>query len=555
MRQGTALLLAAVAVTLLAHIHECAAAPTHQAVTAPSARHEHSHHARPQSAEPVRIDLDESTWDELEEEAHSISGHLHTQLQPQPRVHAGGARRRVAYPLHKIPHTLERRARAVTYSNTLIGYPSVVYSLNMLFGTPQQALRIIVDTGSANLAVATTSSAGTLNGDHFITSSSTTFVNTGGAVSTNYVLGSWSGSLFTDVVGFSSGPRITTEMAGITSSSGFFITSSSSFNNQGILGLAYKALANPHSDPVTPFLDTFIADNSLTDLFTMRLCEVNGTAFTRGGNLVVGGSATDVASLARSSFVFVNLTQELYYSVQATGISMGSTRLSVSCQLLNSPAGAIIDSGTSNLLVQQAVYDQIKSAFLSKVASLGLATPSDAFFEGRAFVSYTDSEVAQFDTITIFLKAPAAGQELPLVIQPWQYLRLVSSSGNLVRIWAISASCNTIFGVTLMSGYTVIHDRANKQLGFAPSTCDTQISMAARPALATQAIPNTVDISVCTIDSSICGSSSSTINLTTVGIVIGVVLGVIVIAALIIFKFLLCTRTAQVNSLEMTSKT
>ena len=110
--------------------------------------------------------------------------------------------------------------------------------------------------------------------------------------------------------------------------------------------MGFSTLANPPENPVTPFFDTYVAANNITDVFTVQLCDfqvTNNQLAVRPGNLVLGGAESDVASLAVGSFFYVSIVEKKYYEVKMTGISVGGTRLSNTCDMYNSPNNAFLD--------------------------------------------------------------------------------------------------------------------------------------------------------------------------------------------------------------------
>ena len=117
-------------------------------------------------------------------------------------------------------------------------HQAITHYANMTFGTPAQYVPVILDTGSSNLGVSKSSSGSATN--YFKPASSTTYVDNLSSFTITYGSGSLVLERSTDVIGFPGSPNITSQFGVITSSTGFF-SSTTPYN--GILGLAFAALA------------------------------------------------------------------------------------------------------------------------------------------------------------------------------------------------------------------------------------------------------------------------------------------------------------------------
>ncbi|MGH0184181.1 UNVERIFIED_CONTAM: hypothetical protein FKN15_014375 [Acipenser sinensis] len=107
-------------------------------------------------------------------------------------------------------------------------------------------------------------------------------------VSVRYTQGNWVGKLGTDIVTIPKGPNgtITINVATILQSENFFLPR---VNWQGILGLAYKMLAQPDSS-VEPFFDSVVRQTGIPDMFSLQMCGAGLSASSTwdplGGGLV-----------------------------------------------------------------------------------------------------------------------------------------------------------------------------------------------------------------------------------------------------------------------------
>eukprot|EP00052_Salpingoeca_macrocollata_P032063 m.4802 g.4802 ORF g.4802 m.4802 type:complete len:475 (-) comp3183_c0_seq1:47-1471(-) len=434
----------------------------------------------------------------------------------------------------------ERRAPGEIIQLPITGIPSLIFSLNMTFGTPSQVFTIALDTGSSNLAVAASSNANAPS--FFNTGASSSYNSLTEVMTVFYLKGQWTGLRSQDVINFqgSSKGAVSSQFSAITSSSDFFpsgVTGEyATFVFDGILGLGYSALARPSSNPITPFLDTYMSEHTLDNMFTLQLCDfrkVAGNLVTRTGQFVIGGDEADVASLASGSFLRVNIVQQSYYSVVMTGLSVGGTRLDFSCRDYNSPNYAIFDSGSTNLILPNAIVEALQARMPFTFAS---SSDRDTFYGGGSCAVISDSSLSSFPDLTVHVQSATSGKEVLLTVKPWQYLRAtpvssVLSPGQTCRVWGVSASCATILGVVVMDGYVVLHDRVNQQLAIAASTCAVQVAGDSPVPPTQQTIPGSVDMSQCSPDSGHCASSAEGLHQPTTISLLAALLLALVLAA------------------------
>ena len=142
----------------------------------------------------------------------------------------------------------------------------------------------------------------------------------------------------------------------------------------GIFGMAMAALdCTPTC--TTPLMADLVAQNGLDDAFSMCLGEA-------GGWLVVGGVDDQFRSGAFVTVPMVKSASDkyLYYRVAFTGMAVGQHAVdmassSASRGAANRNAGAqntaIVDSGTTLLLVPSALFDELVGTFVAHFAHLG----------------------------------------------------------------------------------------------------------------------------------------------------------------------------------------
>ncbi|KAG7160606.1 Beta-secretase 1-like [Homarus americanus] len=151
----------------------------------------------------------------------------------------------------------------------LFGKPGDGYYTQLEIGTPPQKFNVLVDTGSSNLAI-----AGAVHKEldtFYVRQNSSTYVDLGRDVKVKYTQSSWTGHVGRDLAQFPSVPGtlpLVTDLALITASENFYVNNS---HWQGIVGLAFSALAQPQGS-VIPWFDGLVAQNHTVNSFTLELC-------------------------------------------------------------------------------------------------------------------------------------------------------------------------------------------------------------------------------------------------------------------------------------------
>nr|KAF6381284.1 beta-secretase 2 [Pipistrellus kuhlii] len=292
------------------------------------------------------------------------------------------------------------------------------YYLEVLIGTPPQKLQILVDTGSSNFAVA---GAPHPNIDSYFDSQrSSTYHPKGFDVTVKYTQGSWTGAVGEDLVTITKGLNASflVNIATIFESESFFLPG---IQWNGILGLAYGALAKPSSSLET-FFDSLVRQAGIPNVFSMQMCGAGLPAAgsgTNGGSLVLGGIEP---SLYKGDIWYTPIMEEWYYQIEILKLEVGGQSLNLDCREYNADK-AIVDSGTTLLRLPLKVFN--------------------AVVDGVARASL-------------------------LYIQPMMRAGL---NYECYR-FGISPSTNAlVIGATVMEGFYVIFDRARKRVGFAASPC------------------------------------------------------------------------------------
>ncbi|XP_042312965.1 beta-secretase 2 [Sceloporus undulatus] len=342
------------------------------------------------------------------------------------------------------------------------------YYLEMLLGSPPQKLNILVDTGSSNFAV-----AGAPNEElttYFDSEKSSTYIPLGVEVSVKYTQGSWTGTLGTDIITMPKGINgtYTINIATISQSENFFLKG---IKWQGILGLAYDALAKPSSS-VETFFDSLVNQANIPDVFSLQMCgaglPISGTG-TNGGSLILGGIEP---SLYKGEIWYTPIQREWYYQVEILKLEVGGQNLNLDCKEYNSDK-AIVDSGTTLLRLPEKVFSAVVEAIIQ--TSLIQEFPP-GFWSGTQLACWVKTEKPWtfFPEISIYLRDENVSRSFRITILPQLYIQPVLEYGENLACYrfGISSSNNAlVIGATVMEGFYVIFDRAQKRVGFALSTC------------------------------------------------------------------------------------
>ncbi|KAL4093249.1 hypothetical protein PRIC1_010683 [Phytophthora ramorum] len=347
------------------------------------------------------------------------------------------------------------------------------------------SFNLLLDTGSANTAVVTAECCSLTNEHLYSCSDSSTCVDQGTSVSVTYVSGSWSGQVVADT--FSGQGLGTVEgmpFAEITAEDSFIST-----GYDGIIGLGYKAIASPSSDPPTPYFDTVKSADGLDDVFSLQMCgalqalslsnvSMEDDSYLYAGEFLLGGTEGPSGErYHKGDIVYTPLVQDKYYNVIVTDIGVDGESLGLDCETINSPR-AIIDSGTSNLAFPSSVYSAVIAELKTQVEKVA-SDVSDSFFDDDS--TCCDSECDPTNANSIIYSLPGLtislavddekSQQMTITI-PAEYIwrPLVVSTGQgetACRVFGISEGDFTLLGDVFMDGLFTVHDRANDRVGLA----------------------------------------------------------------------------------------
>ncbi|XP_037329564.2 beta-secretase 2 [Pungitius pungitius] len=353
--------------------------------------------------------------------------------------------------------------------NNLQGDHGRGYYIEMSIGTPGQKVNILVDTGSSNFAVAAAPHPFITH--YFDAALSGTYQPSGRTVAVRYTQGNWEGELGTDRVSIPNGPNgtFTINIAAILSSEGFFLPG---VNWQGILGLAYPMLARPDSS-VVPFFNSLVQQLGIPDIFSLQMCgagiSASSAADPPGGSLIMGGAEP---TLYRGSVWYTPIVEEWYFQVEVLKLEVGEQNLNLDCREYNMDK-AIVDSGTTLLRLPVNVFNAVVEAI---TRSSLIQDFSSGFWDGSKLACWMKGETPWrfFPKLSIYLRATNTSQSFRITILPKLYIQPITDVDGTLDCFrfGLSSSANgLVIGATVMEGFYVVFDRAQRRLGFALSSC------------------------------------------------------------------------------------
>ncbi|XP_066914043.1 beta-secretase-like [Clytia hemisphaerica] len=339
--------------------------------------------------------------------------------------------------------TIRENIRKETEKSYSLRSTSYAYVMQLDLGTPKQNLEFLIDTGSANMAIAgpecQDKDGVKCQIDTFYDpKKSTTSVYIGHPVEVEYGKGSWSGEVYRDVVAFpNEGPQIVADFAVIKQEKEFFLKNSV---NEGILGLAYKTLSTSHVEPI---FDQLVDEKKAEDVFTLSFCNGNGRFWLD----------YPLENEYISPIQWTRIIHRAWYTARMTGIDVAGHSLGLSPY---SYPPAIIDSGTTDILLEPEIY----------IAVIAMLRKHGPRVDERFWNNYcVHTDPYKWPYITIYLKNMKGGS-FALTILGKHYVR----KQDQFHCLSIGAKqYGTVLGEVTLEGNVVIFDREKHRVGFAPS--------------------------------------------------------------------------------------
>ncbi|CAL5051724.1 unnamed protein product [Urochloa decumbens] len=158
-----------------------------------------------------------------------------------------------------------------------------------------------------------------------------------------------------------------------------------------------------------------------------------------------------------------------YYYLSLEGITVGSTRLPVSASAFaineeDGSGGTIIDSGTGVTYFPQAVYEQLRKAFVAQVP-----LPVDAkASETRGFLCFSAADAEKVAVPKLVFHLEGADMDLPRE----NYMPVLDGKQLMCLIISGTEGNQTIIGNFQQQNMHIVYDVENSKLLFAPAQCD-----------------------------------------------------------------------------------
>merc|ERR1712063_183095 len=251
----------------------------------------------------------------------------------------------------------------------LVDTGATEYYGKIYIGTPPKEFTTIMDTGSSNLWVPSTSCTDRAcsGKQKYSASASSTSIPNGKPITIHYGTGSMKGKLVYDNVDVAGLTVVKQEFAEATSLATFF--TGSPFD--GILGLAYQSIS---ADNVPTFFDNAVKQNGIDSVFSFYLDSQSGS---NSSVLTFGGYDTSYFS-GTITYHTLFLDTGNYYMIQWSGVSVGSSVINPECGTLG--CRTIVDSGTSLIVGPNKVVSSILSKLNINENCNGVSSLPDIVF-------------------------------------------------------------------------------------------------------------------------------------------------------------------------------
>jgi len=329
-----------------------------------------------------------------------------------------------------------------------------------------QTYNMIIDSGSSNFAVVTTSCS----------ECSGLSPQYSGALTTNqvgvqYGSGSISGDEISSLPFSIGGISASMDVLGIVDQTDFFTCGNQA---QGIIGMAFS----PLSEGGLPVMMDVLANAGVPNGFALQLCAglSGGTSGGKTGNLWIGGYDTQFTSGAMK---YISIVDQEWYNVQINSITVAGKAVSLSS--INNPQ-SILDSGTTQIVFNtQSNYQAVINAIQNSGAAIFHSVSSaeeDAFWGGTGYLS-TPSQVTINGSFQMSIEFAGPSGTVSISIPTQNIFTLSGESVSFSGFGYQSKSDqSTIIGETLFLNYVVFFERTSAmRIGFAPGTqCFTQTS-------------------------------------------------------------------------------
>lgn len=383
-----------------------------------------------------------------------------------------------------LSHERRRLAKRQNVVEQILDNDQALYYANLSIGTPQQALRLHIDTGSSDLWVNTADSAfcsssqNPCQGGTYSSSASSTYKLVNNEFNISYVDGSAAlGDYVSDTLHF----------GGVTLENFQFGIGETSSSEEGVLGIGYtsnevqvgRAGLQPYPNLPAALLE---AGHIRSNAYSLWLNDLDAST----GEILFGGvnTAKYEGSLAT---VPVIQTYGGYYElvVALTALSINGQDLSNSNSL---PAGVLLDSGATLTYLPndittliynevQAVYqDSVGAAYAECTLADSSATLDFEFSGQRIRVPYNE----------LFLDAGTDSRGNPLTF----------TNGEKACLFGIAPAQGgiSVLGDTFLRSAYVVYDLANNEISLAQTVFNATASDIQEIGTGASSVPNATPV-------------------------------------------------------------
>eukprot|EP00039_Didymoeca_costata_P008344 m.110623 g.110623 ORF g.110623 m.110623 type:complete len:563 (+) comp14045_c0_seq2:211-1899(+) len=378
----------------------------------------------------------------------------------------------------------------------LHGQPVITYHLILQFGSNKDAMWVVVDTGSSNLAIA----GPQVNVPqkqvyrYYNPAESRTSHVTDHHFEVTYVQGVIKGVFVTDYVSFANAPEIRTlvEFGVLNEASNFFVRQANKNEPyEGIWGLGYQGIA---TGGVKPFFDSLVDEGTLQNVFGMQLCNLvlARDELDNRSTMVLGPTPSNTSengeTLYYGEMIYTPIIEEKYYNIRIQGMSVRGYDLDLPCGAFNSPGPSLVDSGTSVTWIPRPAHEALVAYMGEEIISVldqnqGLEnnkTEQQSFLEGNTCKTGDPQLIANLPPITF--NFPVDGnldKQFGVHVLSHHYLRLSKEYGRYCYYFAILPWCipesGSNLGMSFMNNVFTEFDRENGRIGFATSVCASNV--------------------------------------------------------------------------------
>eukprot|EP00047_Mylnosiga_fluctuans_P002126 m.223273 g.223273 ORF g.223273 m.223273 type:complete len:629 (-) comp10904_c0_seq1:450-2336(-) len=344
--------------------------------------------------------------------------------------------------------------RSVSDPTSAAGHGFISYVATLGVGSPPQWHSVVVDTGSAALAVSGTecfdtgTQAPCVRRAQYDPGKSLTAMSVDGVESVLYDKGFWEGPLFQDeiVIG-SAAVRVNTSFAAIRTTRDFF---EHPVGNTGIWGLG---MHKSRRSLTTPLFDQLYTDGLISaDQFSLSLCGPTGHMWL----------GRPVTRRYVGRLMYTPMLASLHYTVYMRDILVDGQPLNIHVD-----PRAIIDSGSTFLVLPPLAYASV-------IRALRRAMPHEDPAIWDQFCIIT--EPALWPVLSIQLDG------IRVNIYGRDYLNQQGDHYCLaISVMSKPVQAGAILGATVMQGIHLEFDRANQRIGFAPALHSPDSHMCGRP--------------------------------------------------------------------------